>query len=295
MRLFSQPETSGGGSDLPVFTFASDLPQRSRFFVPESMWHPAKCHLGLVQYLVDHYTRSGDRLCDPLAGSGSLLLAALSVRSVIARDIEERWVEVMGRNADRIREQAGLFAGEIVVEQADARQPWGITVDAVITSPPYGCEMSASPRAKKTLPYRLRELPHDATWDRYLNQPTGGTAAMLTFHYGQHPAQIGTFRGRRYWEAMRMIYTQAHAAIREGGQLILIVKDHIRDGQRVLTADRTITLCQDIGFHLAERFQRRVHPLSLWQRRRKEQGLPVVEEEDVLVLRKGERVPEKPS
>jgi len=85
---------------------------------------------------------------------------------------------------------------------------------------------------------------------------------------------------------MHAVYKQAHEALRPGGQLILILKDHIKDGQRVPTAQMTIVLCQQIGFHLAERFQRLVHPLSLWQRRRREQGLPVVEEEDVLIFRK---------
>jgi hypothetical protein len=85
---------------------------------------------------------------------------------------------------------------------------------------------------------------------------------------------------------MQAVYEQAHEALHPGGKLILILKDHIKDGQRVPTVDLTIALCQGLGFHLAERFQRRVHPLSLWQRRRKEQGLPVVEEEDVLIFRK---------
>ncbi len=270
----------------PLLTFKSDRSLRTRYFSPESMWHPAKLHLGLLQYIIENYTRPGETICDPMAGSGSLLLAALSTRHVIARDIEERWVAVMRESAVIIREQAGLFAGEIEISQADALHPWGIMADCVITSPPYGCEMSASPHSRKTLRYQLRTLPHARRWDQYLNAPNGGTTAMLAFHYGRHPAQIGPLRGKRYWTAMRAVYEQAHTAIRPGGQLILVIKDHIKDGQRVPTADRTIEVCQDIGFRLAGRFQRRLVQLSLWQRRRKEQGLPVVEEEDVLVFRK---------
>jgi len=51
-----------------------------------------------------------------------------------------------------------------------------------------------------------------------------------------------------------------------------------------------VATCQELGFVLYARHQRRVFPLSLWQRRRKEQGLPVVEEEDVLVFRKESEV-----
>ncbi len=106
----------------------------------------------------------------------------------------------------------------------------------------------------------------------------------VTFHYGTHPDQIGHFRGERYWQAMRQVYAQAYAALRPSGFLILVVKDHIYQGQRMPTAESTITVCQQSGFLLLARHQRLVHPLSLWQRRRKEAGLPVVEEEDVLVF-----------
>lgn len=67
--------------------------------------------------------------------------------------------------------------------------------------------------------------------------------------------------------------------------MILVIKDHIRDGMRVQTAEQTVMLCERLGFTLAARHARRVWPLSLWQRRRKERGLPIVEEEDVLVFR----------
>ncbi len=109
---------------------------------------------------------------------------------------------------------------------------------------------------------------------------------MLSFYYGSSPNQIGPWRGKRYWRAMQAVYEHAHEALRPGGTLILILKDHVKDGQRVPTAEMTIGLCQHLGFQLTERVQRQVHPLSLWQRRRKEQGLPVVEEEDVLIFRK---------
>jgi hypothetical protein len=267
-----------------LVTFASDLPQRLRYFVPQSLLHPAKLHLGLLQYIVDRYTRPGDTLCDPMAGSGSLLLAALSARQVIVRDVEPRWVALMRQNAIRIHQQAGLFAGDITVERADARLPWEVCVDHVICSPPYGCEMSGSASANKGLAYRLAQHPHDVRWERYLSCPNGATHGMLTFHYGSIPGQVGARRGKGYWQAMEAVYTRAYAAIRPGGQLILILKDHIRDGRRVPTANMTSDLCASIGYRLTGRLQRRVYPLSLWQRRRKESGLPVVEEEDVLIF-----------
>jgi hypothetical protein len=83
---------------------------------------------------------------------------------------------------------------------------------------------------------------------------------------------------------MAEVYKEARAALRPGGRLILVIKDHIRAGRRVPTAELTIGLCEGLGFALEERVRRHLATLSLWQRRRREQGLPVVEEEDLLVF-----------
>lgn len=77
----------------------------------------------------------------------------------------------------------------------------------------------------------------------------------------------------------------AHPARLHLGFLLLVIKDHISEGVRVATADHTIALCETLGCVLHARHQRLVFPLSLWQRRRKERGEPVVEEEDALVFR----------
>lgn len=281
------PQTSEIGEPsarfIPQLTFESDLPLRTCFFIPESIAHPAKLHLGLLLSIINHYTRPGDTLADPMCGSGSLLLAATMQRDVIVRDCEPRWVALAEANATHLRNHGGLFLGRVDVGQQDAQLPWEYRVDGVICSPPYGCEASKSPLAHRALLYR--QLP-GRRWESLLTrtEQQAGAYGSVMFHYGTHPDQIGHYRGRRYFEAMRAIYMQAYAAIRPGGQLILILKDHIRDGRRVPTVDLTIALCQEIGFRLADRFQRQLTQLSLWQRRRKEQGLPVVEEEDVLVF-----------
>lgn len=106
------------------------------------------------------------------------------------------------------------------------------------------------------------------------------------FHYGQSVGHIGHYRGARYWTAMTQIYGQAYAALRPDGLLILVIKDHVQDGHHVPTADRTVALCTELGFQPIARHRRRVWPLSLWQRRRREQGKSVIEVEDVLVLQR---------
>src|SRR6202030_860734 len=121
-------------------------------------------------------------------------------------------------------------------------------------------------------------------WQKFLKQPNAGTAGAVVFHYGSHPQQIGHFRGKRYLAAMRCIYAQAMDALRPGGYMILVLKDHIFKGKRVQTALNTIQMCEELGFRLHAWHQRPITNPALWQRIRKEKGQPVVEEEDILVF-----------
>jgi DNA modification methylase len=273
-----------------VLTFASDIGTRRAWFVPESMGHPAKLHLGLLAWLVERFTRPGDTLADPMAGTGSLLLAAALQRHVILRDVEPRWLALCERNAAHIRDRAGMFAGCVQVGQHDAREPWGYQCDHIIVSPPYGNKISArnTTRNRATTLQRLvrqRGTYLSDRWQALLRQQEmSGALGAEHFYYGQAPGQIGHLRGAAYWQAMLPVYQQARVALRPDGLLIVVIKDHIDRRQRVPMADETVRRCEGLGFCLLERHQRTLGALSLWQRRRKERGEPVVEEEDILVL-----------
>ncbi len=271
-----------------LLDLGSDLSLRYRYFVRASMAHPAKLHLGLLAWIIERYTRPGDTILDPMGGIGSVLYAALLQRSVILRDVEPRWLALAHENAALILREAGFFAGAIDIGQADAREPWGVRADHIIFSPPYSCAMGVSNTAVKGVAsHRARKALEAGTkyariWERAASVP--GCDAALRLHYGAHPAQIGHWRGDRYWSAMADVYTHARAALKPGGRMALVIKDHIRNGARVCVAAQTVELCEALGFRLIDRAVRRVYPLSLWQRRRKEKGEPVIEDEDVLVF-----------
>lgn len=271
--------------------FGSDLHLRNRYFIPESKSHPAREHLGLLHYLVEKYTHPGDTIADCMCGSGSILYAATLQRNVIAREIEPRWLEITYRNVAHMYQQTGLFAsfvGQMNVGSHDACEPWDYQADCVLFSPPYGNAASSSPLAHRAL--RYKQLP-GKRWKSLLThvESQQGSWGSVMFHYGTHPAQIGHFRGKRYYAAMTRIYANAYECLPSGGLLILILKDHILHGKRVETTLATVALCEGLGFVLVAHHQRTLSQLSLWQRRRKEAGLAVVEEEDVVVFRKEER------
>lgn len=271
-----------------LLDLGSDVGIRNRYFSRDSFSHPAKLHLGLLQWIVDQFTQPGDTIADPMAGIGSILISALSQRHVIAREIEPRWLEQLHLNAARISQEAGLLAGRIDIAPADAREPWGFTTTHIVFSPPYGCAASSTPNQRRFLPSRMAiktKYSYSERWQQFIDNNSPGAAGAIVFFYGNHPAQIGALRDVAYWQAMTTIYSNAYVALGRG-YMILIIKDHIRKGERITVADDTVAVCKRIGFVLQERHARRVWPLSLWQRRRKEKGQPVIEDEDVLVFRK---------
>lgn len=276
-----------------LLNLGTDRALRAEWFSRDSLAHPAKLHLGLLQWLVERYTRPGDIIADPMAGIGSTLLAAAMQRHVLARDVETRWLALAHQNAAHIIQRAGLLAGSIDVGQADARQPWGVEADHIITSPPYACAAAVNPTSKGMMPVdvrrRLSKVQYHEVWRKTLSGDSPGSNGYFMFWYGDSPDQVGHLRGGAYWIAMRDIYTQARVALRPGGYMILVIKDHIKRGQRVHVADETVMLCEGLGFQMVARHARRVWPLSLWQRRRKERGEPIVEDEAVLVFTHAQR------
>lgn len=68
--------------------------------------------------------------------------------------------------------------------------------------------------------------------------------------------------------------------------MILVLKNHYRRGVLRDIVGQTVVEVEKMGMELVARHGRLIDNPSLWQRRRKEQGLPIVEVEDVLVFRK---------
>ncbi|MCR6692821.1 MAG: site-specific DNA-methyltransferase, partial [archaeon YNP-LCB-003-016] len=60
-------------------------------FLDHAVAHPAKANTKLLEYLILNYTKPGDVILDPMAGSGSTgVVAALHGRNAIQIDIERK-------------------------------------------------------------------------------------------------------------------------------------------------------------------------------------------------------------
>ncbi|MBK8035324.1 MAG: hypothetical protein IPK17_38630 [Chloroflexi bacterium] len=85
---------------------------------------------------------------------------------------------------------------------------------------------------------------------------------------------------------MRHVYARLAELLTGSGLMILILKNHYRRGKLIDVVAQTVVECEALGLTLAERHLRHVGNPSHWQRRRLEQGLPIVGHEDILIFRK---------
>lgn len=118
--------------------FKRDTAFRKQFFVPDSFAHPAKMDAQLLIRIVEEYTKPGEVILDPMAGSGTTMLACTLGRNVVLVELEEKFCKMCRDNWEvvRMRPQLGYTMGDCQIIQGDARSLEGIC-DKIITSPPY--------------------------------------------------------------------------------------------------------------------------------------------------------------
>lgn len=110
------------------------------FFDESSISHPAKMNLNLLKWILKTYTKPGQVVLDPMAGTGStIILAALLGRHGIAVELEPAFCEMIKENISRTEKQSSLMTqGEMICIQGDAQSlDLGSDSDAIIVSPPY--------------------------------------------------------------------------------------------------------------------------------------------------------------
>lgn len=98
----------------------------------------------------------------------------------------------------------------------------------------------------------------------------------------------GLFDSETYLAAMLQVYQQCHAVLKSQGLMILVTKNFIRDQKEVRLDSDTIKLCEQAGFTFLERHYRKLPAQSFWRTiyQKKYPDAPVLDKEDVLILRK---------
>jgi len=373
--------------------FKRDTAFRKTFFVPDSFSHPAKMDAQLLLWIVNKYSEAGETILDPMAGSGTSMLACTLGRDVILVELEEKFCKMMRDNWEQVkmRPQLGSTMGTCQIIQGDARQLEGL-VDKIVTSPPYAesvvvvdgefykkmridtrrnPEAPASRGAREgidnpdnisNLPYGeidkcifsppyegsiidgnenfegLRKIRGDKASqkdkfraiqfgkettaygqiDKIVTSPpyegslsgiddedrakefermkTRGMRFNPLSHsnvtrgteYSDSSSNIGNLKSQSYLEAMLQVYQQCFSVLRDGGLMVLVTKNFIRNKQVIRLDEDTIKLCEQAGFSFVERHYRELPSQSFW-RVIYHQKFPDVEQiknEDVLVFKK---------
>lgn len=138
--------------------------------------HPAKFPETMAQEFVEFFTKSGETVLDPMAGTGSTLVAALRAgRNSYGIELNPKYAEI-AREIIR-QEKAAITAttdtgspvAEIITGNASLATTYAIpTIDYVLTSPPYwdmlhakGAENQKKRRETESLDVVYSDDPND--------------------------------------------------------------------------------------------------------------------------------------
>jgi modification methylase len=231
--------------------------QRKGRYVPASYAHPAKMLPELARKLISTYTNEGDLVVDPMSGVGTTGVEAIWLgRQYVGLEVEPDYVALQTQNLALARSQAGA-QGPARVVQADARAAFGVSDAAIVAfSPPYQDaihpqydELGRIERkiASGTASLELRR--RYAGWDKDREQANAG---MRPIGYSRDSHNVGHLEGAGYWQAMRAIYTQAFATLREGGYLAVVTKDQRvrKTGELTNLYADTVAVGKSVGFAL---------------------------------------------
>ena len=181
--------------------------------------HPAKYPETLVQEFIEFFTKAGQTVFDPMAGTGSTLVAALrSGRHSYGIELNPEYAEIARQviaeekaNLTEASQNSGLTA-QIITGNAENATSFEIPeIDYLITSPPYWDMLHAKGAA--TQKERRKEDGLDVV-------------------YSDNPDDVGNIRDyEEFLEKLVGIYTGLKPLMRERAYLTIIVKNVKKKGK----------------------------------------------------------------
>ncbi len=199
--------------------------------------HPAKFPETLVQEFIEFFTKREQVVFDPMAGTGSTLVAALRAgRHSYGLELNPRYAEIareviaeeragLGTPAREL--EAVMISGDAAAIHEHAQQHQIPPIDYVITSPPYWDMLHA--RGAQT--QRERRAAED-----------------LDVVYSEYPNDLGNLSDyAEFLEKLVSIYTGLKPYLRDRAYLTIIVKN-IKKGGKIYP------LAWDLGKRLGETY-----------------------------------------
>jgi DNA modification methylase len=179
--------------------------------------HPAKFPETLAQEFVTFFTKPGGIVLDPMAGTGSTLVACLrSGRHSFGVELNPTYADIARQVIEQERGtldgKADALRAEIRTDDAAHLAKMGFpAVDYVLTSPPYWNMLRA--RGAKT-------------------QKSRRSADDLDVYYSDDPADVGNIdRYTVFLDRLVAIYGQLETVLRPGAYITIIVKNVKKRGK----------------------------------------------------------------
>ncbi len=261
------PEYDRNESDWIKFPPDSDY--RKRMFPPEVNQHPAKANVYLVQAIIEYVSEPDELLMDIMAGTGTLMVGALIGRSVICIEISEKFHQIQIDALAHLEKIAPGISGMISLVNLPCQTylPIPDLVDHIIFSPQYAGIM----KKKSVTDQWNKDIGYDFV------------------EYSTNPLNLGTMSEFLWTHEMERVYDKCFKTIKPGGSMTLIVKDHISAGKRIELTKMAIGASVRVGFSYdPEEHWKWQAPGMPYTAARRARGERVVDDEDIVVLRKGE-------
>jgi DNA modification methylase len=183
--------------------------------------HPAKFPETLAQEFIEFFTKEGQLVCDPMAGTGSTLLAALRAgRHSLGCELSPAYTRLAH---ELLAEERLALDGT-----ADSLRAEMITADAACLP-----ELLAE-RELPPIDYLLTSPPY---WDMLRvrgaqTQKTRRTAQELDVYYSDDPADLGNLSDYdEFITRLAQIYTNLKPFLRPKAYLTIIVKNVKKGGK----------------------------------------------------------------
>jgi DNA modification methylase len=179
--------------------------------------HPAKYPETMAQEFIEFFTKEGGTVLDPMAGTGSTLVAALRAgRNSYGIELNPKYAKIAQQIVEEERETLGGkvegLTSKVIHGDATLAANYQLPItDYVLTSPPYWDML----RAKGSE-----------------NQKKRRAASGLDVHYSDDPNDLGNMDDyEAFLEKLVTIYKGLKPVLREKAYLTIIVKNVKKGGK----------------------------------------------------------------
>lgn len=256
--------------------FPRDVEWRKSLFSAESMAHPAKMNLHLQQSIIDFVSKPGDKILDPMSGTGSLMIAVLPVeqaRSVYL--IEDALIfHYLQRQNKELFLAKGVPDANITLLHGPCQEylPLPEFFDHIIFSPPYADMLNHGDNAA------------DLKSDFMKSMFPGWSHESLQDYLGS-AKNLGRMQAFFYNQEMAKIYTLLFGSLRTEGTMTVVIRDQMRSGKRIELSNWVMRTCIRAGFELLF-WEKRECGNTGFKQRHKAQGHDTIDDEDIVGFRR---------